>query len=102
MVDRRRARDAAGAICHGAAGERGSPGVGGLRIYLPSGASTSVIYHVPQAGPLQMLCHLPGHLEKGMAADVVLVTPLSGPQRSQRSRYSLRLPSRDSHRRTPG
>jgi len=29
---------------------------------------------VPVTGPLQMLCHLPGHLERGMAADVVLVT----------------------------
>jgi uncharacterized cupredoxin-like copper-binding protein len=50
------------------------PSVGGLRILLASGASTSVIYHVPQAGTLQMLCHLPGHLEQGMAAQVVLVT----------------------------
>jgi len=50
------------------------PSVGGLRIVLPSGGTTSVIYHVPVTGPLQMLCHLPGHLERGMAADVVLVT----------------------------
>lgn len=50
------------------------PSVGGLRIVLPSGGTTSVIYHVPVSGPLQMLCHLPGHLERGMAADVVLVT----------------------------
>jgi uncharacterized cupredoxin-like copper-binding protein len=51
------------------------PSVGGLRILLASGGSTSVIYHVPDGGTLQMLCHLPGHLEQGMAADVVLVTP---------------------------
>jgi uncharacterized cupredoxin-like copper-binding protein len=51
------------------------PGVGGLRILLASGGSTSVLYHVPDMGTLQMLCHLPGHLEQGMAADVVLVTP---------------------------
>lgn len=50
------------------------PGVGGLRIFLASGASTSVVYEVPQTGGLQMLCHIPGHLEKGMAADVVLVS----------------------------
>ena len=50
-------------------------GVGGLRILLASGGSTSLIYHVPDGGSLQMLCHLPGHLEQGMAADVVLVTP---------------------------
>jgi uncharacterized cupredoxin-like copper-binding protein len=48
------------------------PTVGGLRIVLPSGGQETVIYHVPPSGPLQMLCHLPGHLEKGMAADVVL------------------------------
>ncbi len=51
------------------------PSVGGLRIVLPSGGATSVIYQVPQGEALQMLCHLPGHLERGMAADVVLVTP---------------------------
>lgn len=50
------------------------PSVGGLRIVLPSGGTTSVIYNVPLSGPLQMLCHLPGHLERGMATDVVLVT----------------------------
>jgi uncharacterized cupredoxin-like copper-binding protein len=50
------------------------PTVSGLRILLGSGGSTSVIYHVPSSGDLQMLCHLPGHLERGMAADVVLVT----------------------------
>ena len=49
------------------------PSVAGLRILLPSGGSTSVIYQVPDRGTLQMLCHLPGHLEQGMAADVVLV-----------------------------
>jgi uncharacterized cupredoxin-like copper-binding protein len=50
------------------------PSVGGVHILLPSGGSTSVVYHVPVSGPLQMLCHLPGHLERGMAADVVFVT----------------------------
>ena len=43
-------------------------------IVLDSGGSTSVIYHVPASGTLQMMCHLPGHLESGMSADVVLVT----------------------------
>ena len=50
------------------------PDLAGLRIDLPSGGSTIVLYHVPLGGPLQMECHLPGHLERGMAADVVLVT----------------------------
>ena len=53
------------------------PSVGGLRILLGSGGSTSVIYHVPEGGTLQMMCHLPGHLEQGMAADVVLVSASS-------------------------
>jgi uncharacterized cupredoxin-like copper-binding protein len=51
-----------------------APGLEGLRIVLASGGTASVIYHVPLSGPLQMLCHLPGHLERGMATDVVLVT----------------------------
>lgn len=48
------------------------PSVGGLRIFLVSGGSTSVIYHVPGSGTLELMCHLPGHLERGMSADVVL------------------------------
>jgi uncharacterized cupredoxin-like copper-binding protein len=51
-----------------------APGVGGLRIVLESGGSTSVVYHVPDSGGLAMMCHLPGHLERGMSTDVVLVT----------------------------
>jgi uncharacterized cupredoxin-like copper-binding protein len=50
------------------------PTVGGVHVFLGSGGSTSVIYHVPLSGPLSMMCHLPGHLERGMSADVVLVT----------------------------
>jgi uncharacterized cupredoxin-like copper-binding protein len=50
------------------------PGVGGLRVLLASGGSTTVLYHVPANAELQMLCHLPGHLEHGMSADVVLVS----------------------------
>lgn len=48
------------------------PNVGGLRIFLGSGGSTSVIYHVPGIGTLELMCHLPGHLERGMSADVEL------------------------------
>ncbi len=51
-----------------------APDVGGLRVLLPSGGSTSVIYHVPVSGSLDMECHLPGHLERGMAANVILVS----------------------------
>jgi uncharacterized cupredoxin-like copper-binding protein len=50
------------------------PEVGGLRIYLPSGGSATEIYHVPATGPLEMVCHIPGHLEKGMTTDVVFIT----------------------------
>jgi uncharacterized cupredoxin-like copper-binding protein len=50
------------------------PSVGGVHVFLGSGGSASVIYHVPQSAALQMMCHLPGHLERGMSADVVLVT----------------------------
>jgi uncharacterized cupredoxin-like copper-binding protein len=49
------------------------PGVGGLRLVLGSGGTASVIYNVPSGASLQMLCHLPGHLERGMATDVVFV-----------------------------
>jgi uncharacterized cupredoxin-like copper-binding protein len=50
-----------------------NPDVAGLRVVLASGGTASLIYHVPAAGSLQMLCHLPGHLERGMSADVVFV-----------------------------
>jgi uncharacterized cupredoxin-like copper-binding protein len=48
------------------------PNVGGLRIVLPSGGQQTVIYRVPVTGELDLQCHLPGHLERGMAAQVVL------------------------------
>ena len=50
-----------------------SPDVGGLRLLLESGQSTSVIYHVPATGPLDLICHLPGHEEAGMVGQVVLI-----------------------------
>lgn len=45
---------------------------GGLRVLLPSGGSTTVFYTVPQAGPVLLICHLPGHQAKGMVGQVVL------------------------------
>ena len=42
------------------------PGTGGLRLLLVSGASVTVDYHVPESGQLKLLCHLPGHIERGM------------------------------------
>lgn len=49
------------------------PQVGGLHVVLPSGASTTVTYHVPADGQLELICHLPGHEEAGMVGQVVLV-----------------------------
>jgi uncharacterized cupredoxin-like copper-binding protein len=51
------------------------PGTGGLRILLASGAPlTTVDYTVPIAGGVELVCHLPGHVEKGMVGEVVLVS----------------------------
>lgn len=47
-------------------------GTGGLRIVLPSGGSTSVLYEVPDASDVLLLCNLPGHQERGMIGQVVL------------------------------
>ena len=48
------------------------PSLVGLRIVLASGASVVVDYTVPGSGPLELICHLPGHAERGMVGDVVL------------------------------
>lgn len=45
---------------------------GGLRVLLPSGGSTTVDYAVPEDGAVLLICHLPGHQEKGMVGQVVL------------------------------
>jgi uncharacterized cupredoxin-like copper-binding protein len=50
-----------------------APGVGGLRLLLAPGQSATAIYEVPIGGPLSLICHLPGHAEKGMVAQVVLL-----------------------------
>lgn len=46
---------------------------GGLRVLLASGGSTSVMYFVPEGGDLLLICHLPGHAERGMIGQVVRV-----------------------------
>ncbi len=48
------------------------PGTGGLRVFLRSGEQTSVDYDVPDDEELQLLCHIPGHIEKGMIGRVDL------------------------------
>jgi uncharacterized cupredoxin-like copper-binding protein len=52
-----------------------SPNVGGLRVLLPSGGSTTVRYVVPTGGPLLLICNLPGHAEQGMVGRVEFVQP---------------------------
>ena len=51
-----------------------APDLGGLRIVLASGAATTVDYAVPATGGLELVCHLPGHAERGMIGQVTLVT----------------------------
>ena len=48
------------------------PSLEGLRLVLASGASTVVDYKVPGTGSLELICHLPGHAERGMIGEVVL------------------------------
>jgi uncharacterized cupredoxin-like copper-binding protein len=49
-------------------------GVGGLRVLVPSGEQRTVTYTVPLpgsgSGPLELVCHLPGHVEQGMVGRV--------------------------------
>jgi uncharacterized cupredoxin-like copper-binding protein len=48
------------------------PDTGGLHVWLGSGQETTVQYTVPATGELLLMCHLPGHLEKGMQGRVEL------------------------------
>ena len=54
------------------------PGTGGVRLLLSSGESATVDYTVPDSGELLLLCHLPGHIAKGMIGQVEL-RAASGP-----------------------
>jgi uncharacterized cupredoxin-like copper-binding protein len=55
----------------------------GLRVFVQSGQEVTVDWTVPvTTEPLLMQCHLPGHLERGMTAGIVL-TPI-GPSASPR------------------
>ena len=51
-----------------------APDVGGVRVLLGSGQTTTVVYQVPANQPLQLMCHLPGHVEHGMVAEVLIVS----------------------------
>lgn len=48
------------------------PGTGGLRVLLGSGQQTVVEYTVPSDEQLALLCHIPGHIERGMVGAVDL------------------------------
>ena len=53
------------------------PELAGLRVYLTSGQSSSVVFRVPEEGELLLACHIPGHLEKGMVGVVEYVPAAS-------------------------
>lgn len=56
------------------------PGTGGTRVLLQPGERASITFEVPVAQPaggLQLLCHLPGHVEQGMIGEVRLAEPLN-------------------------
>jgi uncharacterized cupredoxin-like copper-binding protein len=44
---------------------------GGLHLILPPGGHATFVYRVPLEEGLRMLCHLPGHVERGMVGLVV-------------------------------
>jgi uncharacterized cupredoxin-like copper-binding protein len=48
------------------------PDTGGLRVLLGSGQQAIVEYTVPIGQSLALLCHIPGHIEKGMVGAVDL------------------------------
>lgn len=48
------------------------PGTGGVRVLLGSGQQAVVEYTVPAQVGLQLLCHIPGHIEQGMVGHVEL------------------------------
>ena len=52
-----------------------SPAVGGIRLLLGSGGSTSLDYTVPAQLDLKLVCHLPGHAERGMVGEVLAYRP---------------------------
>jgi len=51
------------------------PGTGGIELVLDPGQQATVTYPVPAGQPLQLMCHLPGHVERGMVGSVILATP---------------------------
>lgn len=46
------------------------PGTGGLRVWVGSGNQATVDWVVPRGSELLLMCHLPGHVAKGMVGRV--------------------------------
>lgn len=49
-------------------------GTGGVEVILGPGESRNFTYSVPIGQALQLVCHLPGHAERGMVGSVILAT----------------------------
>jgi uncharacterized cupredoxin-like copper-binding protein len=49
------------------------PEQAGLRIFLDSGQSASVVYQVPVGETLELACQIPGHVAAGMVGTIELV-----------------------------
>ncbi len=47
--------------------------VGGLRVLVGSGQTAVAVHTVPSGPQIELACHLPGHLQEGMRARVMLV-----------------------------
>jgi uncharacterized cupredoxin-like copper-binding protein len=50
-------------------------GTGGIELVLDPGEQATATYTVPRDEQLQLMCHLPGHVERGMVGSVILATP---------------------------
>lgn len=50
-------------------------GTGGVELVLDPGQQATATYAVPADEQLQLMCHLPGHVERGMVGSVILATP---------------------------
>jgi uncharacterized cupredoxin-like copper-binding protein len=51
------------------------PGTAGIELVLDPGQQAEVTYNVPAGQQLLLMCHLPGHVERGMVGSVILATP---------------------------
>jgi uncharacterized cupredoxin-like copper-binding protein len=49
-------------------------GTGGIRLLLNPGQQATAVYDVPVGEQLQLVCHLPGHVERGMVGSVILAS----------------------------